>query len=119
VGIRNGSRSRQRHNHYHHHEHHHRHTADSLRCPACPENVYPLSQAECHTCLRLVAVSGGYRLRRRLAELGLNPGSELRVVRSNSGGPLILAVKKDTRLAIGRGMADRILVEPAPESSES
>ncbi len=49
-------------------------------------------------------------LRKRLADLGISAGSEVRVVQ-NYGGPIILAVKEDARMAIGRGMAHRILVE--------
>ncbi len=55
-------------------------------------------------------------LRRRLAELGLNVGSEVRVLQSHGGGPMILAVKEDARMAIGRGMAHKILVCPANSS---
>jgi Fe2+ transport system protein FeoA len=57
-------------------------------------------------------------LRRRLAELGLNPGSELRIVQASGGGPLILAVKEDARIAIGQGMASRILVEYADSPAD-
>jgi ferrous iron transport protein A len=38
--------------------------------------------------------------------MGLTPGVTLRVVQ-DSGGPLLLAVR-DARLAIGRGMANRM-----------
>ncbi len=77
-------------------------------CKAC----YPLSAAACGECVRLVGIEGGRRLRHRLAELGLNPGSVVRVVRRQPGGPLILAVKGDARMAIGRGMAHKIIVAP-------
>jgi len=80
-------------------------------CAVCAE-CYPLSAAPCGECLRLVGIEGGRRLRRRLAELGLNPGSVVRVVQRQSGGPLILAVKGDARMAIGRGMAHKIIVAP-------
>lgn len=83
----------------------------SLPCADCPVGVFPLSMAPCNECVRLVDVAGGQGVRRRLAELGLNPGASLRVVQSNRGGPLILAVKDDARMAIGRGMAHKIMVE--------
>jgi len=60
--------------------------------------------------VRLVAIRGGLRLRKRLADLGLNVGMTFRVVRVNPHGPLILAVK-DSRLALGRGMAHKVIVE--------
>lgn len=77
-------------------------------CTEC----YPLSVAACGECVRLVGIVGGRRLRHRLAELGLNAGSVVRVVRRQPGGPLILAVKGDARMAIGRGMAHKIIVAP-------
>lgn len=61
--------------------------------------------------VRLVSVQGGHELRKRLADLGLNIGEVLQIVQSDLNGPIILAVK-DSRLALGRGMAHRIMVEP-------
>jgi ferrous iron transport protein A len=49
-------------------------------------------------------------MRKRLADLGLNLGMTVRVMHRDRHGPLILAVK-DSRLALGRGMAHRIMVE--------
>lgn len=60
--------------------------------------------------VRLVEVLGGKQIRRRLADLGLNMGMTVRVVHGISQGPIIVAVK-DSRLAIGRGMAEQIIVE--------
>jgi len=61
--------------------------------------------------VRLVSIRGGQRMRKRLADLGLNLGMTVRVLGHNGHGPLILAVK-DSRLAVGRGMAHKILVQP-------
>ncbi len=62
--------------------------------------------------VELTSIEGGRRLRKRLADLGLSVGQHVRVVQNPLIGPLILAVKEDTRLAIGRGMARRIRVRP-------
>jgi Fe2+ transport system protein FeoA len=62
--------------------------------------------------VRLTAIYGGRRMRKRLADLGLNLGLTVRVIQHDGHGPLILAVK-DSRLALGRGMAHRIMVELA------
>jgi len=59
---------------------------------------------------RLLAIRGGQALRKRLADLGLNVGMTVRVVQVDPQGPIILAVK-DSRLAIGRGMAQKVMVE--------
>ena len=48
---------------------------------------------------------------KRLTDLGLTPGAEITVVKSAPfNGPLEVCVR-GSRLAIGRGMASRILVE--------
>jgi ferrous iron transport protein A len=64
--------------------------------------------------VRVTAVYGGRRLRRRLADLGLNPGMHVRVIQHNGHGPIILGIK-DARMAIGYGMAQKIMVEPTME----
>ncbi|MBN1877231.1 MAG: ferrous iron transport protein A [Anaerolineae bacterium] len=73
--------------------------------------MMPLAMAQPGENLKLVALHGGYRMRKRLADLGLTLNMPLRLVQGNGHGPLIVAVK-DTRLAIGRGMAHHIMVEP-------
>lgn len=61
--------------------------------------------------LRLISIEGGMCLRQRLADLGLTPGTILHRVQADGGGPLIIALKNDSRLALGRGMALKIMVE--------
>ena len=70
----------------------------------------PLSMVEPNKEVRLVSIRGGGRMKRRLADLGLNIGMTMKVVRQNGQGPMIIAVK-ESRLAIGKGMASRIIVE--------
>lgn len=72
------------------------------------QNAVSLAMVEAGTMVRLVSVQGGRELRSRLADMGLVPGMELRVIR-NTGGPFIIAIK-ESRLALGRGMAQKILV---------
>jgi len=72
----------------------------------------PLSMVTPGQEVELVAVQGGWGIRRRLAEMGLNPGVRIRVIQSDlRGSPLIIAVR-DTRLALGHGMAHKIMVKP-------
>ena len=53
----------------------------------------------------------GWGFRKRLEDMGLTPGTKVIVVRSAPfSGPLEIHVR-GSRLAIGRGMAQRILVE--------
>ncbi len=70
--------------------------------------IFRLSDAPQNTILKLVSIDGGRQVRHRLTELGLVLGIELRIVQ-NHGGPILVAVH-NTRLAIGRGMADKIQV---------
>jgi ferrous iron transport protein A len=57
----------------------------------------------------LVDIHGGRGIRSRLYSMGLIPGAKLTVV-ENSGGPIMIAVN-DTRLALGIGMARKIIVK--------
>jgi ferrous iron transport protein A len=58
---------------------------------------------------RIVSIVGGYGLRRRLAELGFNQDTKVKVLRASSGPMLVLL--RDCRIAIGRGVAMKIFVE--------
>jgi len=58
--------------------------------------------------VKLNGINGGSKFNRRLVELGLTPGVRLKVLQ-DSGGPLIIAVR-DSRIALGRGMAKKISV---------
>jgi len=73
--------------------------------------MIPLTMASPDEEVRMVAIKGGRHVRKRLADLGLTPGTIVRVVQSTAG-PLIVAFKDDARLALGRGMAHKIQVEP-------
>ncbi len=71
----------------------------------------PLSLAPAGEPMTVVDVRAGRRLRHRLSNLGLVPGSVVEIVQCTSCGRVILAVG-DTRLALGRGASDRVLVAP-------
>jgi ferrous iron transport protein A len=61
----------------------------------------------------IVLALGGLRMVRRLAEMGLTPGTEVRVVRSAPmRGPIEIFVR-GVSLALGRGIAARVLVKRA------
>lgn len=70
----------------------------------------PLSMARSGETVVIHEIRGGRTLRQRLLDLGLNTGSAVRVLKNDVCGPLIIAVKEDGRLALGRGMAHQILV---------
>ena len=61
--------------------------------------------------VRVVRVEGGRTLQNRLTQYGLYPGDCLRVLRAAPlGGPLLVEIN-GREIAIGRGVAQKILVE--------
>ncbi len=54
-------------------------------------------------------IHGGAGIKSRLASIGIYPGATVKIVKK-APGPCIIEVS-GTRLAIGRGMASKILVE--------
>lgn len=60
--------------------------------------------------VRFVGIQAGCRLQNRLAAMGLVPGIEIEVVRNSVMGPVIVQVR-GSRMALGRGMANKIFVE--------
>lgn len=74
----------------------------------------PLTEAKLGALVELVEVSGGRKIARRMVELGLTAGVKLKVLH-DSGGPLIIAVR-DSRIALGRGMAEKLSVSPIEEN---
>lgn len=70
--------------------------------------VFPLILAAEGERVRIVAVGGGRGMDRRLSDLGLAVGSEVTIVRRDRG-PMVVA-RDDMRLALGTGIAHRVLV---------
>lgn len=58
----------------------------------------------------LIDIEGGKGIRTKLHSMGLLPGVTIRVLNQSGYGPVMIAVK-DSRLAIGHGMAGKIIVE--------
>jgi len=71
----------------------------------------PLAMVEKGQDVNVVSLHGGFHVRKRLSDLGLTPGITIRVVQRDPKGPIVIAVK-NSRLALGRGMAHKIMVEP-------
>ncbi len=72
--------------------------------------MIPLSMAAIGQTVRLININAGKRLTHRLTELGMTPGTEMTILQ-DAGGPLLLSVR-DSRVALGRGMAHKMLVRP-------
>lgn len=72
-----------------------------------------LSDIPAGTRVRIQALRGGRPLLARLATFGVLQGAHLDVLQNYGHGPLLVQVR-GTRLALGRGEAEHILVEVAP-----
>ena len=60
--------------------------------------------------LMVAKIQGGKKVQARLRDLGINPGSNIQIRKNDFGAPLIIAAKSDSRIALGRGMAQKIFV---------
>ena len=61
-------------------------------CVKSPSNSFPLCATNPGQTVKLVRATGGRGLRSKLADMGLCPGSEIKVL-TNLGGPMIIEVK--------------------------
>ena len=59
---------------------------------------------------RVTSINGGRGLAQRAASMGIIPGTELEIIRAGRGGPVLVRVHQ-SRIVLGRGMAQRILVK--------
>jgi ferrous iron transport protein A len=82
-----------------------------MRAKIVGENEASLSAVHAGESVQIRRLHGGHRFMSRLAPLGFTPGAHLRVVQNYGHGPLIVSLR-DTRIALGRGEATKILVEP-------
>jgi ferrous iron transport protein A len=64
--------------------------------------------------VRVVDFDGGGHLRSKLIQYGIYPGDCLRLLRkAPMGGPLLVTCN-EREIALGRGVADKIIVELEP-----
>lgn len=57
-------------------------------------------------------IRGGRGLVQRLADMGLTPGTKLKVINSQMPGPILIDLR-GSRLALGHGVALKVMVEIA------
>ena len=80
-------------------------------CHPCSQHTVPLIMATPGETVQLVKIRGGRRMRKRLADLGLNIGMSLRIVQRTPHGPMLLAFKYDARLALKRNSRLKIKLD--------
>jgi ferrous iron transport protein A len=73
------------------------------------DNASSLSELKTGKTAVIHSLQGGHTFRSRLAALGFTPGAEVRVVQNMGHGPMIVTLR-DTRIALGRGEASKILI---------
>jgi Fe2+ transport system protein FeoA len=78
----------------------------------------PLSLAVAGKMLKVTGITGGYGLRRRLAELGLTPGTPVTVISGYHPGPLLISIR-GSRLSLGFGVTQKIMVKEAEVEQET
>ena len=65
-----------------------------------------------NTKAKVLEIRGGWGIRQRLGQLGIHPGDTLIVKRSGVlGGPIVVNVH-NADVALGRGMAKKVIVQP-------
>ena len=80
------------------------------------EGVIPVTALEVGKKATVIALAGGQAFQSRIISMGLNTGREVEVVHRNRGcGPILIA-SGETRLAIGYGMAEKIMVAADPSA---
>lgn len=87
-------------------------TSDPLDNP-----VFPLADAVAGDHLIIASFRAGKELSRRLADLGLPVGARIEVVHRQRGGRLVVA-RDLSRVALGGGMTDKIMVSRVNGTSE-
>jgi ferrous iron transport protein A len=74
------------------------------------KNGISLSAVPIGESVQIRTLTGGHHCLSRLASLGFTPGAQLKVIQNYGHGPIIVTLR-DTRVALGRGEASKILVD--------
>mgnify|MGYP001030619745 FL=1 len=88
---------------------HHRHHHSGIESTG-PAQELPLSHLPVGVPAQVTQVHGGHGLANRIACLGFTPGADVTLLQNFGHGPLI-AMVRGSRLALGRGEAEHILVK--------
>ena len=70
----------------------------------------PLSKVQAGETVKLVGIEAGRGLNSRLASMGLVPNVKITVVNNSQPGPFVISVK-GSKVILGRGMANKIMIE--------
>ncbi|MDD5511102.1 MAG: FeoA family protein [Dehalococcoidales bacterium] len=70
----------------------------------------PLAMINPYEEVTVAEIRGGRGLVQRLADMGLTPGTKLKVINSQMPGPILIDLR-GSRLVLGHGVALKIMVE--------
>jgi ferrous iron transport protein A len=73
------------------------------------KQIRPLSTVSAGETVKLASIEAGRGLNSRLASMGLVADVEITVVNNSHPGPFVISVK-DSKVMLGRGMAQKIMV---------
>ena len=92
------------------------HLHDLLRHSEELKSAIPLAFLSEGDEAEIVGISGGGGLTQRLVDMGFTPATRVRVLKSSPPGPMLVSVR-GSRIALGRGVAMKILVHGIQGSS--
>ncbi|MBN2421727.1 ferrous iron transport protein A [Candidatus Woesearchaeota archaeon] len=69
-----------------------------------------LSKVKERKLVKIICINCGQGLKRRLSSLGIYDGTNVEIIKNDERGPIILKVF-DSKIALGRGQAMKILIE--------
>jgi len=92
------------------------HLHDLLRHSEELKSAIPLAFLSEGDEAEIVGISGGGGLTQRLVDMGFTPATRVRVLKSSPPGPMLVSVR-GSRIALGRGVAMKILVNGIRGSS--
>ena len=78
------------------------------KCPLKNSSYTPLSHAKPGVKLVIMEMRAGRAAHLKLTSLGLHPGDVIEIINSNYGK--LLVAHNNTRIALGRGIAEKIMV---------
>ncbi len=70
----------------------------------------PLAMVRPGDIVTVVNIRAGFGLSKKLADMGLTPGVQVRVINSQMPGPILIDFR-GSRLVLGHGIAQKIMVE--------
>ena len=72
-------------------------------------NIKPLDKIAAGATAKIVTIDAGSSLKNRLAAMGLLADVQVRVVRNDGAGQIIINVK-NSKIILGRGMSHKVFV---------